>query len=49
MDKGDHPMNLQDKFTELKPRHESALIAHICAGDPAPERSCIHWHAAALT
>ncbi len=37
MDKGDHPANLQDKFTELKTRHEGALIAYICAGDPTPE------------
>jgi tryptophan synthase alpha subunit len=51
-DKDDHPMKLKDKFTELKNRHEGALIAYICAGDPTPEdteRSYMHWHAVAPT
>ena len=47
MDKGDHPMNLQDKFTELKSRHEGALIAYICAGDPTPDDTAAIVHALA--
>ena len=49
MAKGGHPLNLQDKFTELKTRDEGALIAYIYAGDPTPERSYMHRHAAART
>ena len=40
-------MNLQDKFTELKSRHEGALIAYICAGDPTPEATVEIVHALA--
>ncbi len=30
--KGDRPMNLRGKLTELKTSNEGALIAHICVG-----------------
>ena len=45
MNKGDHPMKLEDKFTELKSRDEGALIAYICAGDPTPEGTTEIVHA----
>lgn len=40
-------MKLKDKFTELKTRHEGALIAYICAGDPTPEATAEIVHALA--
>ncbi len=30
-------MNIPDKFSELRARGESALIAYVCAGDPIPD------------
>ena len=30
-------MNIPDKFSELRTRDESALIAYVCAGDPTPD------------
>ena len=38
-------MKLNDKFTELKPRNEGALIAYICAGDPSPDGTAAIVHA----
>ncbi|MCD6146246.1 MAG: tryptophan synthase subunit alpha [Methanosarcinales archaeon] len=38
-------MKLNDKFTELKPRNEGALIAYICAGDPSPDDTAAIVHA----
>jgi len=38
-------MKLNDKFTELKPRNEGALIAYICAGDPSPDGTTAIVHA----
>jgi tryptophan synthase alpha chain len=38
-------MKLKDKFTELKNRHEGALIAYICAGDPTPDDTAEIVHA----
>ncbi len=32
-------MKIGDKFNQLKKRNEGALIAYICAGDPAPEET----------
>ncbi len=40
-------MKLQDKFTELKTRHEGALIAYVCAGDPSPDGTTAIVHALA--
>ena len=38
-------MKIEDKFTELKTKHEGALIAYICAGDPSPEETAEIVHA----
>ena len=30
-------MNIPDKFSQLRARSESALVAYVCAGDPTPD------------
>ena len=39
---GYYSMNLQDKFTELKSRHEGAFIAYVCADIIELGRSNLH-------